>query len=62
MDFDSGQNPLLPQNARHELAIWSFNDNRSVTLADPLSGNRLAWPAAEFDRSWPGQGVFLRRR
>ena len=62
MGFDSGPKPLLPQNARHELAIWSFNDNRSVTLADPLSGNRLAWPAAEFDRSWPGQGVFLRHR
>jgi hypothetical protein len=62
IEFDLGEKPLIPRNARHELAIWSFNDNGSATIADPLSGTRLAWPASEFDRSWPGQGVFLRRR
>ena len=62
MEFDTGPKPLLPRSARHELVIWSFNDNGSVTIADPLSGNCLPWPAAEFDRYWPGQGIFLRRR
>lgn len=62
VEFDTGPQPLIPRSARHELAIWSFNDNGSVTIADPLSTSRLPWPAAEFDRTWPGQGVFLRRR
>lgn len=62
MDLDTGSKPLIPRNARHELAIWSLSEDGSVLIADPLSGGRLPWPAREFDRYWPGQGVFLRRR
>lgn len=61
-EFGTDPKPLFPRNARHELAICSFNDNGTVTIADPLSGDRFPWPAREFDRTWPGQGVFLRRR
>jgi hypothetical protein len=62
VEFDTGPRLLLPRSARHELAICGFGANGSVTIADPLSGDCFPWPAAEFDRTWPGQGVFLRRR
>lgn len=60
--FDTGPSGLFRRSARHELAILSLNPNASVTVADPLTGTKLPWPPAEFDKTWPGQAVLLVRR
>jgi hypothetical protein len=52
--------PLL--TGAHEVMIWSFEPGGRVWIADPLSGNRLPWTREEFNRNWPGEGIFLRRR